>query len=280
MREDMGKIAVDSYRHGGYGAKKLESKRRRGKFAGDSLKMPTKASMSRDRNGGRGLGENLSPLYRWVAKQANRPWDKVYSEMTSALGGGYTNMEHIKSHIFDRVVTDEVRIIDGWPHRRPTWFRRDDSWVEMRRYEMYVDGNGILRAMPQRKPPSEIQRADENKRPEVVMLDGLTAAAKVDGVWFKAELVHVPIVEERVLDYSRSNPYRNPEHLVYRMRKSEGHFTDALWRKLRGKPKTEYNFHPNEWMRERIYGNRWLYAPKLRTMSKKEIRQRIPEELR
>jgi hypothetical protein len=273
MRPDMGKIAVDAYRHGGYSAKKVRSKLRRGKYPADRLEMPTKTSTSRSRNGGRYPGEYLSPLYRWLAKQVGRRWDDVYSEVTQTLVGGYTNLEHIKSHIFDRVETGEVRIIDGWPHRL-IGFRfgtRGHPWIEMRRYEMYVDDRGVLRGMPAGKTPHE-KRRDRN-RPSIIMLDAVTAAAKINGTWFAADLTPRPTVVQSWIDrHGKVHTYERPgpvlDALLFRLnrKKVNGHWVDTR----------SWN-DPPHWA---PYDTDKLYAASIRTMSKKEIKQRIPEKFR
>lgn len=93
MRNDMGKIVIDAYRHDDRWGKRTK----RGlKHRNQEDDRPNKVSNSRGRNGSKMLGDNLNPLYRWLDKQVNRPWNNVYSELVSTLQGGFTNMEHMR----------------------------------------------------------------------------------------------------------------------------------------------------------------------------------------
>ena len=280
MREDMGKIAVDSYRFKGYGADKIRSKLRHPKFRDRLAEMPSKVSMSRSLNGGSHPGEYLSPLYRWVAKQVGRRWDDIYSEINQTLRGGYTNLEHIKSHVFDRVKTGQIKLIDRWPHYMSDYgWGRDDPWLPLREEQMYVDERGVLRNPPDRKWHPSNRR--EKRQPVIIMLDGMTAAAKINGVWFASDLSVIPEHEAKVIDYMRCSPYRDPERIVYKTIKVKDRVSDALIELLhRKRLNGRWVYEQPELDFRAPYDTRNIYAPSIRTMSKKEIKQRIPADKR
>jgi len=49
------------------------------------------------------LNENLRPLERFLHKQVNRPWDKVYGEIRAAIDSRSTVKQHILQHLEDFV---------------------------------------------------------------------------------------------------------------------------------------------------------------------------------
>jgi hypothetical protein len=52
---------------------------------------------------GKRLNENLSPLRRFLFKQAGRPWDKVWSEISAHVRADSTVQQHVRDHIQDFV---------------------------------------------------------------------------------------------------------------------------------------------------------------------------------
>jgi hypothetical protein len=49
------------------------------------------------------FSENLAPLYRYLAAQVGRPWDKVYSEIRARVEAGNAVQFHILQHLYDKV---------------------------------------------------------------------------------------------------------------------------------------------------------------------------------
>ena len=49
------------------------------------------------------LNENLAPLRRYLESQVNRPWDKVWSDLTANLSTGSTVQQHVRDHVEDFV---------------------------------------------------------------------------------------------------------------------------------------------------------------------------------
>lgn len=266
MRNDMGRIAVDAYRYGGCGSAKFSQKHQ--KHRGIIDERPTKESMSRTKLGTKELGENLSPLKRWLRKQAGRRWNDVYSDIASALRGGYTNLEHIKTHIFHWVHLRGVKIVDGWPHIRSSW---GSGLYELQRWELYVDNSGILRTVPEGLSPRERMFREKKDRPSNTRVVGDTLYLKHNGLWYKGNIEKLPLVKKRVPD-TREFAVRGL--LTYRFVEEPANRRDAYVMKLElGKVKRDslpspwimkYNTAPYDWHTH--------YVPRLFSMSKKEIR--------
>lgn len=272
MRPDMAKIVIDADRHGGYNDIKLKSKKRRPKHKNHLDEMPTKMSMSRNRYGSKHPGDNLAPLYRWLAKQVGRRWDDVYSEINETIQGGFTSIDHVKQHLFERVKLEGIKMIDGWPHYFVPGSRyySGSPWFELWRNYFYVNDQGILSAPPKGPTPSEKERERSKKEKKVIMLSDLFAVVKIDGTWFAADLLPVPIREVRELHYTST-----PTKPVYQYVKRLADVKDALVKKMQSVGhKSQYD---SLWD---LYGTDSVYAPSIRTMSKKEIKQKIPEKFR
>jgi hypothetical protein len=280
----MDKIAVDAYRY--YEYNKLQFSNKHQKHRKQLDERPIKESMTRTKRGMKNLGENLNPLKRWLRKQVGRRWDDVYSEIVTTLRGGYTSLEHIKTHIFDNVKRGKIQMRDGWPYACMKYTSLyEDPWYALTKEDLYVDLYGFLRTPPLKKlSPAEKRRNENKKRHNIIMLDAVTAASKIGGVWFAADLKEIPEYESYVIDHTRCNPYKNPDKIVKIKVVVKRQVTDVLIKRsmqdlFQDKNLVEKDAH----YRRRInipYDTRKLYAPNIRTMSKKEIKRRIPEELR
>jgi hypothetical protein len=58
------------------------------------------------------LNENLRPLERYLWRQANRPWDRVYREMCAAIDGRNAVQRHILEHL-RQYVAIRTSVVDG-----------------------------------------------------------------------------------------------------------------------------------------------------------------------
>lgn len=92
MRDDMYKVIVERPRRGGittHGSRRYRNQEDR----------PTKLGMRRGHASRKWLNENLAPLKRWLAAQAGRPWDGVYSDLCANIDRRNTVQAHIFAHI-------------------------------------------------------------------------------------------------------------------------------------------------------------------------------------
>lgn len=135
MREDMHKVIVERPRH-----KPRAASKGRGRVADD---MPSHRSMASDyqRNDHqKGQTDLLGPLRRYLRKQVGRPWNDVYSELSTKRGGFLGR--HLRQHARDFVWIDVELDPKGRPKRR----RRSWPYFEPKRGDLFVDPvTGLLR---------------------------------------------------------------------------------------------------------------------------------------
>lgn len=195
----MGRIAVDAYRFDTTRSLKDRRKNLKVKHKRDESLAPKNVKFIRTSC----PGENLSPLYRWLSKQAGRKYDDVYSEMNKTLKGGYTNLEHIKTHVEERIKKNEIRFIDGWPYSLNKY---TDGFYPLSRDDLYIDHDGILRSPPKDKQsPSEKRKTEFEKIvPKVILINNKKAIAKINGTWFLATLEDVGTELIAVVDWRQT----------------------------------------------------------------------------
>ena len=143
MRDDMFKVIVERPRRVNSNAYKGDGRpfRNREELAGV-------LGMKMGYNDSKGLNENLAPLKRFLEKQVNRPWDKVYAEIRAVIDARSTVKQHILQHLNDFVETQT-----RWEGDRKAGrvllrqHRRSGSYVELAqsRAELFVHPvSGIL----------------------------------------------------------------------------------------------------------------------------------------
>lgn len=278
MRKDMGRIAVDAYRFDT--ARRLKDRRKnlKVKHKRDEFIASKNVKFIRTSH----PGENLSPLNRWLDKQVGRKYNDVYSEMNKALKGGYTNLEHIKTHVEDRIKKGEIRFIDDWPYsiRKYT-----DGFYPLTRDELYVDHDGILRNPPKDKQsPQEKRKAEFDKiTPKVILIDNKHAIAKINGIWFLAALEDVGTELVSVVDWSKTprNVISSKDY-VYKKVLVPKRRNDVLLNKIYSS--AEYSDHHKKYgvdmQIKGMYNRNKFYATSLKTMSKSEIKKKVPKKYR
>jgi len=122
MRDDMSKVIVESPRWGRGLARALEGSRRqfRNRLDGDHESAPQRLGMRRDTKDRKFFGEHLEPLYRYLRQQVNRPWNKIYSELSTQLDRRSVVQAHAFTHINDFVGCD-TRWCDGQVFVHTRW---------------------------------------------------------------------------------------------------------------------------------------------------------------
>jgi hypothetical protein len=219
MREDMDEIIIERPRWGS----RMRHKRRAGRFDGkvevrrDAEGMPFRIGLQRaafQAGQPKSLNENLRPLQRYLESQINRPWDKVWSEISKNLRVTSAVQQHVRDHVPDFVA---IRIVTkGGALWVPEWngrlVRLEDSYVRM-----YVDPRtGLLRRNKHFKTWSR-KRRDE----QAVVARQLAGRMRElapdlqlhlfdDGAWWEVRLA--PIPTERVTEGSGNTArtfYRN-----------------------------------------------------------------------
>ena len=198
MRSDMYKVIVERPRKGKgdyFGAA-----RRRDDFEG-----PRQLGM-RAGYGGPWLNENLTPLRRFLLAQVGRPWNKVYSEISSGIDRRNTVQLHVFAHLDDMIAT------------QVEW--RDGRWIDLRermhhfrahdllRQPLYVDPRtGLIRPNKQYRS-WKVERVAERVREAAEIaarrrvIDDNTLLLMLDGEWYEVRLAPLPpwYLVEKVID--------------------------------------------------------------------------------
>jgi hypothetical protein len=201
MREDMDEIIIERPRWGS----RMRHKRRAGRFDGkvearrDPESLPFRIGLQRDaRQGGttKCLNENLKPLQRYLESQINRPWDKVWSEISKNLRVTSAVQQHVRDHVPDFVAI-RVMIKDGalWvSERNIRLVRLADSY-----FRMYVDPRtGLLRRNKHFKSFSRKRRDEEAAvaRHLAERMRELAPSLQLhrfeDGTWWEVRLAPIP----------------------------------------------------------------------------------------
>jgi hypothetical protein len=138
------------------------------------------------------LNENLNPLRRYLQSQLNRPWDKVYSEISAHLKPTSTVQQHVRDHLEDfvavktRMKAGVVMIGQRFGGER----RLDED-----HHRFYVHPRtGILRENPHYKSWNARWRAqrlaEEKRRAERMrVIDAKTQLHRLkDDIWWEVKV--------------------------------------------------------------------------------------------
>lgn len=141
------------------------------------------------------LNENLNPLRRWLERQVDRPWDKVFAELCAGIDRRSTVQQHIHQHIDDFVARRVVRVY-GVLHGAG---RFGDLEPLARRWgrRLYVDpDSGLLRvnrarARIRREDRTEWERSRRDPPADRRDLGEWRQLHRVGGVWYDVALAPV-----------------------------------------------------------------------------------------
>lgn len=254
MREDMFKVIVERPRRGGLTDSSARRHRNDEYQAG-------KIGMKQGHISRKGLNENLAPLRRWLAKQAGRPWDKVYSELAGNIDRRNTVQEHIFAHI-DQFVERETYMVGKQVYFRGRW-RNGNEPISESNAELYVHPlTGML--LENRKRRTWRQRRDaewsvKQMARDAVMreLTPMRQLRKLNGCWFEVELSPLP----------EGVPYQDGPCTCIRY--------PAVWDAvLKRKVSRAHGHQPSEMQPAADYGKQWVYASAKRQLSAAELKQR------
>ena len=144
------------------------------------------------------FGETLSPLYRYLEKQVNRPWDKVYSEICRQFDTRKIINSHILAHIYDVVAKrEDVVILDGRVYIRN--YSHEPTALKDSFRRMYVDPrDGILKRNREYRSPGQHNKELARDRQAIVDANKVIVSEKeeffrVKGIWFKATIDVLPL---------------------------------------------------------------------------------------
>lgn len=156
MRADMSKVIVErprpgSSRHVARRHRRLDTRRvivDEDEDEGDGFPAHIGHKRAAALMGGRKwLNENLSPLRRYLERQAGRRWDDVWSEVCANISIDSTVQKHVRDHVQDIVAVrtslhdGELLYVGRWGGPRPLL---RTNWLRL-----YVDpATGLLLAIP------------------------------------------------------------------------------------------------------------------------------------
>jgi hypothetical protein len=215
----------------------------------------SKVGMKRDallRGGYKRLNENLAPLKRYLEAQVDRPWNKVWSEISANLKPSNTVQQHVRDHIVDFVAT-KTSLRDGeiWIHERWAPVRLKDSYTRL-----FVDPkSGLLRRNKHWRSWQSARRAKREAEAKARAARMRVVSEKVqlhlfNDCWWEVKLAKVPTAIQPV----RSAPGARGVRV-------ELPVDDALL----------HEAGTYESRKDR-YGRAGVYAASKRQLSKKEIR--------
>lgn len=195
------------------------------------------------------FGEHLNPLYRWIEKQVNRPWDKVYSEIVKQFDPRKVINRHILEHVYDRVEKPEHTIfVDG----EIKFFREWSRWGKISyvgledAQDMYVDPrDGILKANRRKKTRRQAReetyrKVEAAKRGCKIIIDKTQELWKIKGTWFLLRIRKVPEPTIRVANPYEGNLYEYKARMEWAQKTAN--MTDEMKLAHGGIPVEEYNF--------------------------------------
>ena len=201
MRDDMFEVIIERPRWGSRMGHPRRARRMDAKITAvrDPDVLLSKLGMQRGAKFARAskmLNENLAPLRRYLEKQVNRPWDKVWSDICENLLTASTVQQHVRDHIVDFVglhsfVRDGVVFVAT---RHGTLQPLAES-----HYRLYVDPrSGLLRKNKRYKSwqakRREMQDAAAKYRATRMreLAPGLQAHRLDDNCWWEIRLAPIP----------------------------------------------------------------------------------------
>lgn len=165
------------------------------------------------------FGENFAPLWGFIRKSVNRPWDKVYSELCSVFDKRSVINQHILTHLDDFVERKDVyEGFDGQLYIHSNY--GTDRPLKGSGTEYYVDPrDGILKLNTRRVSYDQQYRQREaaRKRAELAVKRVVNKDIElhnIDGTWFEVKFEHFkPRTTMRFTTPSQySKPYLRAEH--------------------------------------------------------------------
>lgn len=146
------------------------------------------------------MNENLAPLKRYLERQVDRPWNKVYSDIRATIDARSTVQQHILQHIRDFVAidTDWVETPDGsavlirgrWPCK--------DTLLKDANIALFVHPRtGILlrnrhfvswdQRVKQQREKKKAQESVDRRN-----IDAYRQLRRIDGIWYEVTLGQLP----------------------------------------------------------------------------------------
>lgn len=150
----------------------------------------------------------LQPLRRWLRKQVNRPWDKVYAELCASIDRRSVTGQHLLDHAGWEVARNCVLDSEGRVLRNPA-----ERWSGLRGH--FVDGlyvhprTGILRyrerhRLREGRAKREAERKDRAQ--SLIQLGGDHFLWRREGLWYEVRARHCESKRAESIDFKHADP--------------------------------------------------------------------------
>lgn len=187
MRDDIAKKMLEPPRYGGGGKHQFKKhERRAGKDPRRWDNLPKKGSMKRPNISGwngKYFNATTAPLDGFLRKNVGRPWDKVYSEIRSALRPTNATRKHVLSYLVPNMVELKPFFEEGSniPYdpicRGRKWGRTEVSGF-------YVDRHGLLKNNWDKAKKRQARARKNYRRDDRKRINDLEEYRKIKGAWF------------------------------------------------------------------------------------------------
>lgn len=146
--------------------------------------------------------DHLAPLKRWLRAQCNRPWDKVYSELSAGIDTRSVVGQHLRDHAMQEV--ERHCLVDA---RGKPWTIHYDDYRAVE--GLYVHPRtGLLRWQEKGWRKQSQAERDQLRRNEFAHLDSVTADScniHMEGIWYGMRLRALTREEARI--HYRCDPH-------------------------------------------------------------------------
>lgn len=138
------------------------------------------------------LNETLNPLRRYLQSQVERPWNKVYSEISENLKPTSTVQQHVRDHIEDFVAI-KTRTRAGEVMATGRWGGERALAEDHRRFYVHPR-TGLLRENPHyrswsKRHREKLEAAARDRLSRMREIDGKTQLHKLkDDIWWEVKL--------------------------------------------------------------------------------------------
>lgn len=182
MRKDMKDLLVNTGRNGGsdrgvYSRAKIKSV--------DPDNLPKRLPSSRNRCGGKSLGDRLKPLTRFLRANCGRPWADVYAEICEFADMRTVRGYHLRQHVWSYVVPNNYDV--GHNRRYGPFFVDGDGSLQEERELTDAERAAQHAAWRKQHKIKEPPRHVPNPR---IGVDADHWYEKIEGFWFSFETKH------------------------------------------------------------------------------------------
>jgi len=186
MRKDMAKVITECSR----GGSSISYRDIRAKYKNeDTENLPKRMGMRKPYGWERKeFGENLNPLYRFIASCVGKKWDDVYSEICQHINKNNTSQNHILQHLYDVLEINTYVGEDGNIYCHADYGNKPDRADIQISYNRWRDKFYVC-------PKTNIIKKVKNIYPEKVetedyykLLSEKNILLKDDGIWYLVEI--------------------------------------------------------------------------------------------